>query len=178
MKSTTPERVVRFFHETFLSPPRALIRIVRAQRPWHSVPPPTSPLSCRKSYVHASAPGPRGDYGDSLAAPVNHSVLRDQEGDGRNEDGSLGAKRAEDSEREEDGDHGGESGSMERTARACPRMTERGRSEPKRLARVPRVIQWLQYRAAAGQGSMWLRRGGVSSPVRLFTSATRRASDS
>lgn len=71
----------------------------------------------------------------------------------------------------------GESGSMERTARACPRMTERGRSEPKRLARVPRVIQWLQYRAAAGQGSMWLRRGGVSLPVR-FTLATRRVSDS
>lgn len=70
----------------------------------------------------------------------------------------------------------GESGSMERTARACPRMAERGRSEPKRLARVPRVIQWLQYRAAAGQGSMWLRcRGGLSL---RFTSVARRASDS
>lgn len=27
-----------------------------------------------------SVPGPRGDYGDSLAAPVNHSGLRDEDG--------------------------------------------------------------------------------------------------
>lgn len=62
---------------------------------------------------------------------------------------------------------------MERTARACPKMTERERREPKRLARVPRDIQWLQYRAAAGQGSMWLRREGDSSPG-AFHIDTRR----
>lgn len=73
---------------------------------------------------------------------------------------------------------GAETGSRtERTARACPKRTERYRSEPKRPARVPCDIQWLQYRAAAGQGSMWLSRGGDSSPVRFYVRYATRVID-
>lgn len=120
-------------------------------------------------FTHIRASGPRGDYGDSLgcACISSWSPRRGQEVGRMWEFRSKTRERASERRRIKPGSRTG------RTARACPKTTEHERRKPTWLARVPCDIQWFQYRATAGQDSMWLHRGGGSLPCAWQRYATR-----
>lgn len=101
----------------------------------------------------------RGDYDDSLALPLNHSdldaacVVKKARGRGEKKLDCIEGKTKVDI-----------APAMTRTdrfarwgrvARACPKLAERPRRKPNRLAVVLHATQWFQYRAATGQDSTW-----------------------